>query len=125
MDALVTGGTGFVGANLVRELLVDGRTVRVLARPGSDRRALEGCRVEIAEGDLLDRDSLRAAVAGARRVYHVAADYRLWARDPEEIVRNNVAGARAQSTGPVRWIDQAQGLRKESHTIIGHKLGKL
>ena len=89
MDALVTGGTGFVGANLVRELLADGRTVRVLARPGSDRRALEGCRVEIAEGDLLDRDSLRAAVAGARRVYHVAADYRLWARDSRELYRAN------------------------------------
>ena len=94
MDALVTGGTGFVGANLVRELLADGRTVRVLARPGSDRRALEGCRVEIAEGDLLDRDSLRAAVAGARRVYHVAADYRLWARDSRELYRANVDGTR-------------------------------
>src|SRR5437773_4991509 len=94
MDALVTGGTGFVGANLVRELLADGRTVRVLARPGSDRRALEGCRVEIAEGDLLDRDSLRAAVAGARRVYHVAADYRLWARDSRELYRANVEGTR-------------------------------
>ena len=52
MDALVTGGTGFVGANLVRELLSDGHTVRVLARKGGDRTALEGCAVEIAEGDL-------------------------------------------------------------------------
>jgi dihydroflavonol-4-reductase len=75
MDALVTGGTGFVGANLVRELLADGRTVRVLARKGGDRRALEGCAVEIAEGDLLDADSLRAAVKGPRRVYHVAASF--------------------------------------------------
>jgi dihydroflavonol-4-reductase len=94
MDALVTGGTGFVGANLVRELLADGRSVRVLARKGSDRRALEGCAVEIAEGDLLDADSLRAAVKGARRVYHVAADYRLWARDPRELYRANVDGTR-------------------------------
>jgi dihydroflavonol-4-reductase len=94
MDALVTGGTGFVGANLVRELLADGQTVRVLARPGSDRRALESCRVEIAHGDLLDRDSIRAAVTGARRVYHVAADYRLWARDPRELYRANVDGTR-------------------------------
>ena len=77
MDALVTGGTGFVGANLVRELLSDGRTVRVLARRGGDRTALEGCAVEIAEGDLTDPGSLKAAVAGVRRVYHVAADYRL------------------------------------------------
>src|SRR5262245_16546165 len=50
---LVTGGTGFVGANLVRELLADGRAVRVLARKGGDRRALEGCAVEVVDGDLL------------------------------------------------------------------------
>jgi len=95
MDALVTGGTGFVGANLVRELIADGSTVRVLARPGGDRRALESCDVEIAEGNLLDPASVRTAVRGVRRVYHVAADYRLWARDPRELYRANVDGTRA------------------------------
>ena len=94
IDALVTGGTGFVGANLVRELLADGHRVRVLARPRGDRRALEGCDVEIAEGDLLDADSVRAAVAGMRHVYHVAADYRLWAPDVRAIYRANVDGTR-------------------------------
>src|SRR6516225_3980316 len=94
MDALVTGGTGFVGANLVRELLADGRSVRVLARKGGDRTALEGCDVEIAEGDLLDVASLKSAAAGATRVYHVAADYRLWARDAGELYRANVDGTR-------------------------------
>ncbi len=94
MDVLVTGGTGFVGANLVRELLGDGDRVRVLARAGGDRRALVGCAVDFAEGDLIDRDAVRAAVAGARRVYHVAADYRLWARDPSELYRTNVDGTR-------------------------------
>jgi dihydroflavonol-4-reductase len=94
MDVLVTGGTGFVGANLVRELLADGRTVRVLARKGGDRTALEGCAVEIAEGDLLDPSSLKAAVTGVKRVYHVAADYRLWARDARELYRANVDGTR-------------------------------
>src|ERR1700687_2374509 len=94
MDVLVTGGTGFVGANLVRELLADGRTVRVLARKGGDRTALEGCAVEIAEGALLDPSSLKAAVAGVKRVYHVAADYRLWARDARELYRANVDGTR-------------------------------
>ncbi|HVQ77222.1 MAG TPA: hopanoid-associated sugar epimerase [Candidatus Binatia bacterium] len=94
MDALVTGGTGFVGANLVRELLASGATVRVLARPAGDRRALQGCAVEIAEGDLLDVASVERAVAGARHVYHVAADYRLWARDPRALFRANVDGTR-------------------------------
>ncbi len=94
MDALVTGGTGFVGANLVRELLADGASVRVLARRGGDRRALEGCAVEVVEGDLLDRASVRAAVTGVKRVYHVAADYRLWAPDPRALYRANVDGTR-------------------------------
>jgi len=94
VDALVTGGTGFVGANLVRELLADGLTVRVLARPGGDRRALDGCKVEIVDGDLLDPASLRRAVAGVRHVYHAAADYRLWAPDPRVLYRANVDGTR-------------------------------
>jgi dihydroflavonol-4-reductase len=92
--SLVTGGTGFVGANLVRELLTDGDRVRVLARPGGDRRALAGCDVEIVDGDLLDAASVRRATAGMERVYHVAADYRLWAPDPSALFRANVDGTR-------------------------------
>jgi dihydroflavonol-4-reductase len=92
---LVTGGTGFVGANVVRELVALGAAVRVLARPGSDRRALEGLAVEVVEGDLLDRASLARAVRGVATVYHVAADYRLWARHPMELHRVNVDGTRA------------------------------
>jgi dihydroflavonol-4-reductase len=95
MDVLVTGGTGFVGANLVRELLSDGRAVRVLARAGGDRRALAGLPVEIVEGDLLQAASLRAAVRGVGTVFHVAADYRLWAPDPSALFRANVDGTRA------------------------------
>jgi dihydroflavonol-4-reductase len=92
---LVTGGTGFVGANLVRELQALGAPVRVLARPHGDRRALVGVKVEVVEGDLLDRASLARAVAGADTVYHVAADYRLWAPDPAVLHRVNVDGTRA------------------------------
>lgn len=94
MDVLVTGGTGFVGANLVRELLKDGAQVRVLVRPRSHRRALEGCDVEFVEGDLLDAASLKRAAAGVSVVYHVAADYRLWAPDPNALYRANVEGTR-------------------------------
>jgi len=94
-DTVVTGGTGFVGANVVRALLAEGRAVRVLARPGGDRRALAGLDVEICEGDLGDPASLARAVAGAHTLFHVAADYRLWARDPRELYRANVEGTRA------------------------------
>ncbi|HEV8642678.1 MAG TPA: hopanoid-associated sugar epimerase [Methylomirabilota bacterium] len=94
-EALVTGGTGFVGANVVRELLRQGATVRVLARSGGDRRALAGLAVEICEGDLRDPASLRRAVAGVHTVLHVAADYRLWASRPEELFVTNVEGTRA------------------------------
>src|SRR2546430_8693804 len=94
-DALVTGGTGFVGANVVRELLAQRRRVRVLARPRGDRRALAGLDVEIYEGDLLDPASVQRAVKGVDVVFHVAADYRLWAPDSEELHRVNVGGTRA------------------------------
>ena len=92
---LVTGGTGFVGANVVRELVGLGAPVRVLARPGGDRRALDGVKLEIAEGDLLDRASLARAVKGVDTVYHAAADYRLWAPDPAVMHRVNIGGTRA------------------------------
>jgi dihydroflavonol-4-reductase len=95
MPALVTGGTGFIGANVARELVAAGETVRVLARPRGDRRALEGVAVEFVEGDLLDPASLRRAVRGVQTVYHVAADYRLWAPDPSVLYRTNVDGTRA------------------------------
>lgn len=95
MDALVTGGTGFVGANLARELVGAGASVRVLARPGGDRRALDGVKVEIVDGDLLAPASLARACAGVDTVYHVAADYRLWAPDPAALHRVNVDGTRA------------------------------
>ena len=95
MDPLVTGGTGFVGANLVRELVCAGASVRVLARPGGDRRALDGVKVEIVDGDLLVPASLARACAGVDTVYHVAADYRLWAPDPAALHRVNVDGTRA------------------------------
>ena len=84
---LVTGGSGFVGAAVVRQLLAAGHEVRALIRPISVRTNLARLPVEIVQGDLRDAASLRRAMAGIRFVFHVAADYRLWARQPEEIVR--------------------------------------
>jgi dihydroflavonol-4-reductase len=93
--ALVTGGTGFVGSHVARRLLVEGVAVRVLARPQSSLRNLEGLPVEIVYGDLRQAETLLPAVRGCRWVYHVAADYRLWCRDPDEMYRANVEGTAA------------------------------
>lgn len=92
---LVTGASGFVGSAVVRALLARGETVRVLVRRSSARRNVAGLDVEIVEGDLLDPATLPAAVAGCKGVFHVAADYRLWTRDPDAMFRANVAGSRA------------------------------
>ncbi|MDP6706891.1 MAG: NAD-dependent epimerase/dehydratase family protein [Alphaproteobacteria bacterium] len=95
MTTLVTGATGFVGAAVARTLAAAGETVRVLVRATSDRRNLASLEVEIAEGDLLDAASLRRAVDGCAKLYHVAADYRLWVPRPEEIYAVNVEGTTA------------------------------
>jgi dihydroflavonol-4-reductase len=89
---LVTGGTGFVGSHVVRALLARGRSVRCLVRPQSRRDNLEGLPVEIVTGDLTDATSLASALSGVDTLYHVAADYRLWAWDPRELYRANVGG---------------------------------
>lgn len=85
---LVTGATGFVGSAVVQALGAAGRPVRafVRSRNGSSRLPHAS---ELFVGDLRDGASVRRAMDGVRHVFHVAADYRLWARDPEEIVRNN------------------------------------
>ena len=92
MKSLVTGANGFLGSAVMRELLNEGHEVRVLVRPGSDRRNLEGLPVEITEGDLRDQDSLKRAVRGADTLFHVAADYRLWIPDPDSMYATNVTG---------------------------------
>ncbi|MCC7500002.1 MAG: NAD-dependent epimerase/dehydratase family protein [Bryobacterales bacterium] len=88
---LVTGASGFLGWHVARSLLENGWPVRALVRPTSSIRELE---VERATGDLRDPDSLRRAVNGCKVVFHVAADYRLWARNPDELYRSNVDGTR-------------------------------
>jgi dihydroflavonol-4-reductase len=94
MKALVTGATGFVGAAVARSLLKEQWQVRVLARKGSDRRNLKGLPVDVVEGDLTDASSLQRAAQGCEALFHVAADYRLGARDPSQLYRANVDGTR-------------------------------
>jgi dihydroflavonol-4-reductase len=91
--ALVTGATGFVGAAVARALIAEGFTVRVLARRTSPRTNLQGLAVEVVEGDLTDPASLRRAAKGCAAVFHVAADYRLWTRDPAAMFYANVEGS--------------------------------
>jgi dihydroflavonol-4-reductase len=92
--ALVTGATGFVGAAVARALIEDGWQVRVLVRSSSNRENIQGLPVEIAVGDLGDAPSLARATAECTALFHVAADYRLGARDPRELYRTNVEGTR-------------------------------
>ena len=93
MTTLVTGATGFVGSAVARALAVRGHTLRLLTRPGSDRRNLAGLDAEVVTGDLTDPVSLVRAASGCRYVLHVAADYRFWVPDPDAMLRANVDGA--------------------------------
>ena len=87
---LVTGASGFVGSAVARKLVERGFAVRALVRPTSPRFHLEGLDLEFVEGDLRDAETVRPAMAGVRYLFHVAADYRLWAPDRNEIVANNL-----------------------------------
>ena len=96
--SLVTGATGFVGSRLVRSLLDRGEYVKALVRPGSNLRALEGLpaeRFKVAVGDIRIEQSVFAALAGCSRLYHVAANFKLWDPKPERVIAPTVEGMRA------------------------------
>ena len=95
MLAFVTGATGFLGSHVARALADQGADLRLLVRPTSNLSNLEGLNAETATGDLRDAASLERAMSCCDTVFHVAADYRLWVRDPEEMYRSNVEGTRA------------------------------
>ncbi|HWF00983.1 MAG TPA: hopanoid-associated sugar epimerase [Caulobacteraceae bacterium] len=108
---LVTGASGFVGSAVLRALTGRGLKLAALVRAASPRANLEGLDVEIVEGDMTSRPDMDRALAGARHLFHVAADYRLWARDPMQIVRANLEGARA-----VMEAALAQGVERIVYT---------
>jgi len=91
---LVTGGSGFVGSAVLRVLDGRGLALRGLARTSSPRANFEGLDCEVVEGDMTDAAAMNRAFKGVRCLFHVAADYRLWARDPADIRRANVEGTR-------------------------------
>src|SRR4030081_1556202 len=95
MLAFITGATGFLGSHVARVLADNGAELRLLVRPPSNIRNLGGLKADRALGDLRDPASLEKAMSGCDVVFHVAADYRLWVRDPDEMYRSNVEGTRA------------------------------
>jgi dihydroflavonol-4-reductase len=95
MLAFVTGATGFVGSHVARALAAQGADLRLLVRSSSDLRNIQDLRADRVIGDLRDASSLKKAVSGCDVVFHVAADYRLWVRDPDEMYRSNVEGTKA------------------------------
>jgi dihydroflavonol-4-reductase len=144
--ALVTGASGFVGSGVARKLAERGLAVRALVRRGSPTHHIAGLDIEFVSGDLRDPESVRAAMKGVRYLFHVAADYRLWARDPGEIVDNNVRSTRivmeearragvervvytssvaTLRTGPHGEVFDESAYMDEAHAIGAYKRSKL
>jgi dihydroflavonol-4-reductase len=111
MLAFVTGATGFLGSHVARVLAEDGADLRLLVRPTSDLRNLDGFKADRVTGDLRDPALIERALAGCEVLFHVAADYRLWVRDPAEMYRSNVEGTRS-----VLEAARKQGVRRVIYT---------
>ena len=111
MKTFLTGATGFLGSHVARVLSAQGAALRLLVRTTSNLKNLEGLNAETATGDLRDPASIDNAMSGCDTVFHVAADYRLWARDPEQMYRSNVEGTRA-----ILESARKNGVRRVVHT---------
>ena len=111
MKAFVTGATGFLGSHVARVLAEQGAELRLLVRPTSDLRNLDGLNADRVVGDLRDAASISKALSGCDVVFHVAADYRLWVRDPDEMYRSNVEGTRS-----LLEAARKQGVRRVVYT---------
>jgi dihydroflavonol-4-reductase len=111
MLAFVTGATGFLGSHVARVLAEQGAGLRLLVRPTSDLRNVDGLKADRVVGDLRDAASIEKALSGCDVVFHVAADYRLWVRDPGEMYRSNVEGTRS-----LLEAARKQGVRRVVYT---------
>jgi len=111
MLAFVTGATGFVGSHVAHALAKQGARLRLLVRPASDRRNLDGLDAELVAGDLRQPSSFESALQGCDALFHVAADYRLWVRDPQQMYHANVDGTRA-----ILEIARKAGVRRTVYT---------
>ena len=124
MKAFITGATGFLGTHVARVLAEQGAGLRLLVRPTSNLKNLEGLHAETAMGDLRDAASLEKAMSGCEVVFHVAADYRLWVQDPAEMYRSNVEGTRAILEGArkngVRCVVYTSSVATIGFTSNGH-----
>ncbi len=124
MRIFITGATGFVGSHVARALADQGAELRLLVRPTSDLRNLAGLNAEHATGDLRDFASIERAMSGCDTVFHVAADYRLWVRDPDEMYRANLEGTRslldAARRNKVRRVVYTSSVATMGFTSNGH-----
>src|SRR5205085_10778137 len=111
MRAFVTGATGFLGSHVARVLAEQGAQLRLLVRASSDLRNVADLNAERVQGDLRDVATFEKSLAGCDALFHVAADYRLWVRDPEQMYGSNVEGTRA-----VIEAAQKQGVRRIVYT---------
>jgi dihydroflavonol-4-reductase len=111
MLIFLTGATGFLGSHIARVLTAQGANLRLLVRPTSNLRNLEGLKAETVMGELQDPASLDKAICGCDTIFHVAADYRLWLRNPAEMYRSNVDGTRA-----IIEAARKNGVRRVVHT---------
>lgn len=111
MKVLITGATGFIGNHVTRLCLAQGDEVRVMVMPGEDRSPLDGMEVEFVEGNLLDPDSLPKCVEGVEGLYHLAAVYAVWTKDPYLQYKVNVEGANA-----ILRAAMAAGIKKVVYT---------
>ena len=124
MLAFVTGATGFVGSHVARALAEQGADLRLLVRASSNTKNIEDVKADRVTGDLRDPASLEKGIAGCDVVFHVAADYRLWVRDPEEMYRANVEGTRtllaAARKNGIRRVVYTSSVATMGFTSNGH-----